>query len=134
MNDSSRLSFREQKDSLSDRQASTSTSASSFVDVKDSMKVDDKTVFVVSFKLSSWRERADSAWEISMFCEKLSDVRVSRDEEFRECMTFSTSANDSLIFSAAWDNEIHDMMVDDEHIVERQLILWSKQNDATMRM
>ncbi len=126
MNDSSRLSSREQKDSLSDRQASTSTSVSSFVDVKDLVKIDNTTVLAISFKLSSWRERADSDWEILMFCEKLSDVRVSRDEEFRECMTFSISANDSLIFSAAWDSEIHDMMIDDKQIVERQLILWLK--------
>ncbi len=100
-NDSSRLNSREQKDSLSDRQASTSTSALSFVDVKDLVKIDDMTVFAISFKLSSRRESADSAWEILMFCEKLSDVKVSRDEEFRECMIFSISANDSLIFSAA---------------------------------
>ncbi len=64
MNDSSRLSSREQKDSLSDRQASTSTSVSSFVDVKDLVKIDDTTVLAISFKLSSWREKADSDWEI----------------------------------------------------------------------
>ncbi len=36
-----------------------------------------------------------------MFCEKLSDVKVLKDEEFRVNMTFSTSANDSLIFFTA---------------------------------
>ena len=101
-------------------------SVSSFVDVKDLVKIDDTTVLTISFKLSSRKERANSAWEILMFCEKLSNVRISRDEEFQECMIFSISANNSLIFSAAWDSEIHDMMIDDEHIIERQLILWLK--------
>jgi len=60
-NDSSRLKLHEQKDSFSDRQASTSMSVSSFVDVKDLMKIDDTTVFTISFKLSSRKERANSA-------------------------------------------------------------------------
>ncbi len=53
MNNSSRLSLREQKDSLSDKQALTSTSALSFVNVKDLVKVSDTAVPAVPFKLSS---------------------------------------------------------------------------------
>ena len=58
---SPRLGPREQKDSLSDSQASTSTSASSFVDVKDPVKVGDTAVPAVPSKLSPRRGRADSA-------------------------------------------------------------------------
>jgi len=58
-----------------------------------------------------------------MFCEKLSDVKVLKDEEFRVNMTFSTSANDSLIFFTAWGNEVYDMIVNDKHIVKTKLIL-----------
>ena len=47
-----RLGPREQKDSLSDSQASTSTSASSFVDVKDLVRVGDTAVPTVPSKLS----------------------------------------------------------------------------------
>ncbi len=53
-----------------------------------------------------------------MFCEKLSDVKVLIDEGFRVDMTFSASADGSLIFFTAWGNGVYDMVVDGEHIIK----------------
>ncbi len=53
MNDSSRLNSREQKDNLLNKQALTSTSALSFINVKDLVKINDMTVSAIPFKLSS---------------------------------------------------------------------------------
>ena len=96
------------------------------------MKINDTTVSAISFKLSSWRERADSAWENLTFCEDvdtekdilhfLNDIKALitlRDKKFQECMTFSIFTNNNLIFSAEWDSEIHDMIINDEHIIKK---------------